>query len=446
MKSGAKLIDGPVGKTLVRLTIPMIIGIMAVIAFNMLDTYFVGQLGTIELAALSFTFPVVFVIGSISLGLGVGASSAVARAIGEGDKHKVKRLTTDSLVLATVIVVSFVVAGLLTIEPLFRLIGATEDILPYIKRYMVIWYPGMAFLIIPMVGNGAIRATGDTRTPGIVMVVSVIVNLILDPLLIFGYGPFPRWEIEGAAVATVIARAVTLVFSIWILHWRDKMITLKPPSFKEAMQSWKNILYVGLPASGTNLIIPVSMAVITRIVSEYGPAAVAGFGVAVRMEAFALTVIMALSSVMVPFCGQNWGAGRRDRVRRAVQLGQRFSMAWGGLMFIVFLLLAGWIGRMFNPDPVVIETITLYLWLVPFTYGLQGVLMLNGSTFNALNKPMPSAVLSAVRMAILYIPLAYLGSHLFQLRGIFGAASIANILAGIAAWIWLKKTLKPAKT
>jgi putative MATE family efflux protein len=230
MKNGKpKLIDGPVGKTLLNLTIPMVIGIMGIVAFNLVDTYFVGQLGTTELAALSFTFPVVFVIGSIALGLSMGTSAVISRAIGEGDRHKVQRLTTDALMLSLVIVISFAVAGLFTIEPLFKLLGASAEILPLIKRYMTIWYPGMMFVVIPMVGNGAIRASGDTKTPSMIMMAAVVVNLVLDPLLIFGIGPFPRWELEGAAVATVIARAVTMVISIRVLHWREKMISLVPP-------------------------------------------------------------------------------------------------------------------------------------------------------------------------------------------------------------------------
>lgn len=442
-KPGAKLIEGPVGKTLVKLTIPMIIGIMGMVAFNLFDTFFVGQLGTIQLAAISFTFPVVFVIGSIALGLGVGASSVISRAIGEGDQHKVKRLTTDALVLSLVIVVTFVGVGLLTIEPLFRLMGASPEILPYIKQYMTIWYPGVAFVIIPMVGNSAIRATGDTKTPSMIMVAAVVVNLVLDPLLIFGIGPFPRWELQGAAVATVLARAATLAISLWVLIRREKMITFIPPRLREGIRSWKKILYVGLPAAGTNLIIPVSMGVITRLVSSYGPEAVAGLGVATRLEGFSLTVMMALCSVMVPFVGQNWGAKRVDRVESAIKYGRRFALAWGSGMFMVFLFFAGPIARLFSDNPVVVSTIVSYVVMVSVTYGLLGVLMLSGSTFNALNKPMPSAALSVLRMAILYIPLAYLGSYLWGLKGIFGAAAAANIAAGTAAYFWLRKTLKP---
>ncbi|MCP5050891.1 MAG: MATE family efflux transporter [bacterium] len=440
--SKAKLVEGPVGKTLVKLTIPMFFGIMSMIAFNLIDTYFVGRLGTTELAAMSFTFPVVYIISSIALGLGTGAAAAISRAIGVGDSHRVRRLTTDGLMLSFVIVLFFIGIGMLTIEPFFRLLGASEETLPFIKQYMTIWYPGMIFLIIPMVGNNAIRATGDAKTPGMIMVFAMLINLVLDPLLIFGIGPFPRWGLEGAAAATVIARASTLIIALRVLYSREKMITLKPPKFSEALKSWKEVLYVGLPAAGTHLIIPISMAVVTRLVSEYGKEAVAGLGVATRVEALALTVFMAISAIIVPFVGQNMGSKKMDRVREAVKLCQKFSLIWCGALFLLFLLIARPLAGMFDDNPIVIDTIVSYLWIISVTYGLQAILMVNGSVFNGLNKPMPAAALSILKMLILYIPLAYIGSDLWQTNGIFGAAAVSNIIAGPVAIFWLSRTLR----
>jgi len=241
-----QLIDGPVARTLLNLTIPMIIGMVGIVAFNLVDTFFVGQLGTQELAALSFTFPIIMVIGSLAMGIGTGASAVISQAIGRGDHNKVQRLTTDSLILSFLLVAFFVAFGMLTIEPLFRLLGAEPEIIPLIREYMVIWYPGVLFLIIPMVGNNAIRATGDTKTPSAIMLVAVVVNIILDPLLIFGLGPFPMLGLEGAAIATVVSRAITLVVALWVLYYRDRMMTFELPAPKELIDSWKSILYIGM--------------------------------------------------------------------------------------------------------------------------------------------------------------------------------------------------------
>ena len=437
----AYLTDGPIGATLFRLTLPMILSLLAMVSFNLIDTFFIGQLGAEELAAIGFTFPVVFVIGGIAMGLGIATSSLVSRAIGSGDTEQVRRLATDSLMLAVLTVLFFVILGLLTIEPVFKLLGASSEILVLIKQYMLIWYPGMVFVVIPMVGNNAIRATGDTRTPSFIMITAVVFNAILDPLLIFGIGPFPRMELAGAAVATVVARAITLVLSIYILYHREKMITLKRIAINRIFSSWKQILYIGLPSAGTNIIIPLGVGIITSLVATYGPEAVAALGVASRIDMLALTVIMALSSVLGPFVGQNWGAGKSGRIRTGVKYSQQFSMIWGALMLAVLLVASRSIATIFSSDETIISHIQMYLWIVPVSYGFWGILMLTNSALNVLNKPIDAAMLTLMRVFVIYVPLAYLGSYLLGLSGIFGAVSVANIFTGVAGYLWLKRTL-----
>ncbi|MGB3340310.1 MAG: MATE family efflux transporter [bacterium] len=440
-KNTARLIDGPVGKTLVRLTIPMVFGIVGMVAFNLADTFFVSKLGTNELAALSFTFPVVLIINSLALGIGIGASVVISRAIGEGDQHRVKRLTTDSLVLAMFIVTVFVVAGLFTINSVFRILGARGEILDLVKQYMGIWYFGMPFVVVPMVGNNAIRATGDTKTPSAIMLVAVCCNFIMDPLLIFGIGPFPRLGIAGAAIATVISRSLTFIISLAILFFRDKMLTFVLPKIKEIFQSWKRILFIGLPTASTRIVVPLGIGVVTRIVSTYGKEAVAAYGVSSRIEFFALTVIAALSSVLSPFIGQNWGARKHDRVRLGVKYSERFSVVWGIAVCIILNILARPIALIFNSNPLIISTIILYLRIVSIGYGLQGIIMITGSAMNVLNKPFHAAGIRITQMFILYIPMALLGSYLFGLTGVFIALVIAYCSAGLASYFILDKII-----
>jgi putative MATE family efflux protein len=419
----------------------MIFGMVGIVAFNLVDTIFVGQLGTRELAALSFTFPVVMVIGNIALGLGTGASAVISRAIGEEDTRRVRRLTTDSLILSVSIVGVFVVIGFLTIDPLFTLLGATPELLPLIKQYMVIWYPGMVFLVVPMVGNNAIRATGDTKTPAAIMIVAAVVNTALDPLFIFGIGPFPRLALTGAALATVIARGTTLVIAMWVLHHRDRMLTSEMPPLKEIINSWKSILYIGVPAAGTRIIMPLSMGVITRLVAHYGPASVAAFGVATRIEFFSMTVLVALSAIIGPFIGQNWGAGQYERVTLGVKQSHRFSLAWGATVFLLLAVSAKVVAPIFNDDPDVIAATIHYLMIVPIGFGFQGILLISANTLNVLQKPLHAAALTATQMFILYIPAAHIGSEIFGLTGIFAGIALAYCLGGITANLTLRKVM-----
>jgi len=437
----AVLIEGPVGRTLVKLLIPMVFGIISMVAFNLVDTILVGRLGSMELAALSYTFPVVMVIMSIAMGLGTGSSAVISVAIGEGNHRRVRRLTTDSIFLALLIVIFFVIAGQLTIDRVFSALGAPPHILALTRRYMRIWYYGMICVVVPMVGNHAIRASGDTKTPAIIMTVAALINLSVDPLLIFGLGPFPKLGIAGAAIATVCARTTTLIVSLYVLGIKKKMLTSRIPSMSELLDSWKRILYIGLPAASTRIIMPLAIGVITRLLSSYGPEAVAGYGVATRIEFFLLTTLMALSVVLAPFIGQNWGAGRHDRVRKGVKFSKQFSLIYGAACLMVLLFIAKSLASIFNKDAAVVANIASYLIIVPFAYGLQGVFLMSISSMNVLNKPLHAALISILQMFALYIPLAYLGSRFFGYRGVYGALAVSYVLAGIISHLVLNRVL-----
>jgi len=438
----ARLTEGSVGPTLFKLTLPMILGIVSMVIFNLADTFFIGRLGTTELAALSFTFPVVLVVNSLAMGLGIGASAVISRATGEGNTHRVRRLTTDGLILSVLFAVLFVTAGQLTIRPLFRAMGASADILPLIETYMRIWYWGALFVVVPMMGNNAIRAAGDTLTPGLIMMVSAAMNCALDPLLIFGIGPFPRMEIAGAALSTVIARALSMGVALWVLIRRERMITLERPAWETVSRSWGQILYVGLPTAGTRIILPLGMAFVTRMVSVYGKEAVAALGVATRVEFFALAVFMALASVIGPYVGQNRGARRWNRVIRGMRLSFGFCLISGLFLGAVLALLAPNIVRLFNHDPRVVAAASLYLRRVPWAYGLEGIVVIAASALNVLNRPLYAAGLSFMQMFVLVLPLAYIGSGLLGIGGIFLAVAAAYALTGLTSRWMLFRVLR----
>ncbi len=289
---------------LFRLTVPMTFGIYSFMAFNFVDAVYIGRLGTLQLAAISFTFPVALVVGSLGQGLGIGASAVISRAIGEGDESNVRRLTTDTLILAFLGALLFTSLGLVTIDPLFRMLGAGDDVLPFIRQYMVLWYIGVPFVIIPMVGNNAIRATGDTRNPAMIMIMSAVANSILDPFFIFGLWIFPEMGITGAALASLIARAASLFIGLWVMGHRERLLTIVRPPLGVVAASWRQILYIGLPAAGTNVLTPLSMGIITGMVAIYGPEAVAALGAGIRVGGLVMGIFMAIGAVLTPSSGR----------------------------------------------------------------------------------------------------------------------------------------------
>ena len=442
----AKLLQGPVGKTLISLAMPMAFGIAAIILFTVVDTFYVGRLGAEQLAAMGFTFPISYIVMSIAMGLSVGTSSTIARAIGEGHQLKVQRLATDGLGLAFVIVTCFSLIGLTNLNTIFSMIGAKGEILELISDYMIPWCLGVGLLVIPMVGNGAIRATGDTKTPATIMVIAGIVNIVLDPFLIFGIGPFPRLELQGAALATVVSWGVTFTASLWILGKREGMIRLPIFDPKHTFDSWKQILHIGVPAAGANMMEPLSMAVITRMISEYGKEAVAAFGVGGRLEALSLIGIWALSMAMTPFVGQNFGAGNCDRVRAALRFGVKFSLVWGGVTFTVLYFLSGIIAPIFNDNKAVIASVILFLQIIPISYAMYGISTLVNSTFNALGKPLQASLVIILHLFVFVLPLAYLGSKVYGLKGIFVGIAVGNAAVGIIAYLMVQKFLLRIET
>lgn len=334
----------------------------------------------------------------------------------------------------------FASLGLLTIDPLFQALGAGPDILPFIRQYMQIWYFGIVFLVVPMVGNSAIRAAGNTLTPSIIMTVAAGTNIVLDPLLINGALGFPRLELQGAALATVIARAVSLVAALLVLRFKEKLLSSQLPDLQETLWCWRDILVVGLPAAAASMITPISIGVITSFLASHGTTAVAGFGLALRVESLAQIATFAVASSMGPFVGQNWGAQKIDRVRLALSQGYRFCLGWGLFMAAMLGMTAGGIATIFNPDPNVIAIATQYLWCVPISYGAAGIMQVTSSAFNAMGKPLPSITITALHMLGCYIPLAYMGGRIAGPLGIFVAASIANLLVGGGAFLWSRRT------
>ena len=452
----AKLTEGSVGWMLIRLTLPMIMGILSMVIYNLVDTFFVSRLGKLQMAALTFTFPVVLVVGSVAHGLGVGTSSLVSRAIGENNIIRVRRLATDSLMLSFLCVAVFAAAGLMTIEPLFRLLGAGENILPFIKEYMTVWYPGTMFVVFPMVGNNIIRATGDTKTPGFVMLTGAVINSILDPVLIFGSEAVPvigpllsstglvisPFGIRGAAAATLIGRSFTFIVALYILGRREKLITFKNTNIKGIISSWKEVLSIGIPNAGTRMIIPLGTGVLTRLISEYGTSAVAGYGIATRIEFFALAPVRALSSVIGPFIGQNYGAGLFSRVKKGIRRSSQFSVILGLICFLFLFIFAERIASVFTKNREIISVTSLYLKTVSAAYGLHGICLISAFILNVFKRPYHAVFISLTEIFLLSVPLALTANAFFGVAGIFSAISTGYAVAGVIAFYMVKKVFK----
>ena len=436
------LTDGPVGKSIRSLMWPMLMGMIALFSYNIADTYFVGQLGTLELAAISFTFPVGFIVGAVTMGFGIGTSSVCARLFGADRLEDVERVAIHAMLLGLITGACVVVLGLTTIDPFFRLLGADDTTLPIIRRYISIYYWGGIFLVVPMIANSVLRASGNAKTPAQIMTIAAVSNIILDPILIFGLFGFPRLEVEGAAIATVLSNAGTMVAAVLAIVYKEKLVTFRHLWISKILDSWRRILHVGLPSMASSLIAPMTTAFITYQVAQFGQEAVAGFGVASRVEGVALMAMMALSAAVTPMVGQNYGAMNYDRVQMSVNWSYRFSLVYGLTVAGILAIGSGWIAGIFTEDAKAIATANLHMRIVPISYFALGAAMTANSAFNAIGKPVPGMIISMTRTILVYAPLAFLFANLFGLVGVFAAACTANFIAGGLGIAWFQMVFR----
>jgi putative MATE family efflux protein len=439
------LLKDPVGPTLKTMTVPMIYGLILLMTFNLVDTFFVGLLGTEPLAAISFTFPITFTVISLTIGLGIGTSAVIAKALGKGDKATAKNLATSALYLSAIIVGMLAVIGYLLINETFLLLGASEALLPLIHQYMDLWFLGCICLIGPMIGNAILRADGDTKTPSIIMGSAGLINAILDPIFIFGFGPVPAMGIEGAAIATIISWLFGLGFVLYILAIKRGLIHHHLMPIKDFIYSARGILHIGLPAAGANMLTPAASAVLTAIVANYGASAVAAFGVGSRIESIACLVVLALSMTLPPFLSQNLGAGNMKRVEEGYKTSIKFVLGFQVLVYVVLVLAAPFIADVFSKEQAVADIIKLFIWILPLGYGFQGVIILTNSSFNALHKPMVALMLSVIRLFICYVPLAYMGSLWFGIEGFFIGALFGNVVMAAISYGLFNKQCEKAR-
>jgi Na+-driven multidrug efflux pump len=271
------------------------------------------------------------------------------------------------------------------------------------------------------------------------MMLSAGMNIVLDPILIFGLLGVPRLGMEGAALATVIANFITMLASFAALFFRAHVVFPRSPAFDQLIDSWRKILHVGIPSMTSTAIAPVTTAFITYQVSQFGQAAVAGFGVASRVEGLTLLVLMALGTAVTPFVGQNFGAGRMDRVLKGVGWCQKFSVAYGLAIALLLALTAPWIVGVFTKDVTAMSTALLHMRIVPLSYFAIGFALAASNSFNAVGRPLPAMIIAMTRTVLLYAPLAFVLAYAFGIVGVFVAASTANLVAGGVGFIWYRK-------
>jgi putative MATE family efflux protein len=432
---------GSIRGHLVRMTIPMIWGIAAIISFQLVDTYYISLLGTRELAAMSFTFPVTLFVFSIIMGFGISMSSVVSRLIGEGKIDDVRRVTTHGIILVFGVGCGIAIAGFLSRDIIFEMMGANEDMRDLIHQYMTIWFLGVPFMATPFVGNSAIRASGSAIAPAVIMVGVALFNAALAPFLVFGIAGFPRLELQGAAIATVLSNIIAMISGLYILGWKKGMM-LSPKSLQleKFGDSAKRLMFIAIAAGLTSAIGPLVNSYIISILAKYGDEAVAAFGIASRVEAFCFIILMALAVGMGPVIGQNFGARQLERVEETLKNAIGFGVGYCLAISIILTFFAEPIASVFSSDATVVYYAKMAFLVIAPTYLFASLISGWSSAFNAMGRPQISLVITLIRMVVMTIPAVMIGAKTGGVYGVFMAIAAVNIFCSVIFHLWARKS------
>lgn len=436
-----QILEGNLKKTIIRLTIPGYFGMLGMNIFNIIDTYFVSLLGSAELAAMSFTFSVVMIVNLITIGLGAGIGTLVSKAVGTSDQEDKIHIIMTGLGMSLLLAISITIIGLLTIDPFFRWLGANSTTLPLVKEYMVPWYIGSTFLFMSMVGGQIFRGLGDTKTPGNLMIMSAVINTVLDPVLIFGLFAIPALGMSGASIATVISRFFTFLSYFYLMHKKYQVIRFSNLNTKRVIDCAKRIFAIGLPNSLTKVVNPLIITMITALLATESQMAVAGYGVGTKIESFVMAVAIAIGNTAMAVLGQNLGAGKSERVKAALSILNRFSIIFFTILYFIVFFSAPLLASIFTDDPEVIAIVVIYLRILPISYAMQSIYLVSTSLYNVLGRPLIATILGFGQLLLIVYPLGTLAFNTFGIYGLFVVVmSSYYVLAG-ASLIINKKLL-----
>ena len=432
MRKKANYLSGTIGKTMFKTALSMLPGTIAVSGYNLADTYFVAMLGTLPLAAMGFTFPVIMILGCIFHGLGVGVMATVAHAVGGEKRAKAAKLVTSGMILVAAVSAVLGAIGYFSVDWTFRQLGAAGEVCTPIGEYMNIWYLGCVTGAVTMVGNSLLVAVGDSKLAGVFMMTGLVLNVLLDPLFIFSWGL--DMGIAGAALATVLSQLTGACLIVVALGKRHRLWNFKALGSRIIFPAWRQIVRFALPSMLGMILMPAGNGVITRIVATFGDSAVAATAAAGRLEIIAFMFPMSLGIGLMPMIAQNYGGKLYSRIVRCRKIAMSFALYYEIFMAVVYFIAAPGIVRFFTDDQRVAEIMTNYLRIIPWGFGLMEIHRYCGFFFTGCNYPHGSAWLAALRILFLLIPLSLLALAFGSLNGLFAARLAADLLAGFIGW------------
>jgi len=419
----------PLGRLLLRLSLPGIASTVTASLYNVVDTFWVARLGHEAIAALTIVFPYQILFIAVAVGTGIGITSLVSRRFGEKNLEATDHIAGQIFFLSAGLGLIFLIAAVLFSERILVAFGATPDIMEYADQYLVIISYGAPMIIFAMVTSQLVRGSGDAVKPMIIMISASVLNIILDPLMILGIGPFPEMGIRGAAWATVIAQSLGAALALFYLLAHRTAYKIKLKHLTPDLSVLRDIYSVGGPSMILQLTESLAFVLFNIVVSSFGSIAIAAVGLVIRISDLAFMPIIGVSNGLLPIVGYNFGARLFKRLWKAPLLASLGITALLVVATLVIEILAPQIIGIFSQDPDLMETTIPAIRILLSTLVFIGPTIMFITVFQGLGRGAMALVLSLVRQFLLFIPLLYLFRHIFGLYGVWWSLPASDVLS-----------------
>ena len=435
----------PIPKAVASLALPSVLSSIVNVIYNMADTYFVSLMkNTNATAAVSLTMPVFLFFVAFGNIFGVGGSAYIARSMGEGEKERVKKISSFSIFSSLFSGALLMILILLTINPLIKALGSASDIVTeYSHDYLKYIALGGPMIVTSITASNLVRGEGAAKESMTGLMIGTVTNIVLDPIMILVLD----LGVGGAAIATVIGNVASVIYYAFYLIKGNSILSCNPKKFSFGDGILKNVIPVGIPAAINNLLMSFSNILLNNYMKDYGEAAVAALGIALKVNMLIAFVQMGIGMGVQPLIGYSYGARNTSRLQGTMKFTMLCTFVFGTLLSIIYLIFTTQIINIFNGehDPQVTEYGVKILRALIISGPFLGIMFTYNFAFQAMAKPLPSLVLSIGRQGIIFIPLVIIMNNLFQFDGIVFAQPAADLFCVVLAVMMfaiVKKNLK----
>ncbi len=433
------LTDGSIGRSLFHLSVPIVIMNLFQTTYNLVDTFWLGQYDTAALAATSFTFPMVLMYISIGIGISTGGSILVAQHLGGDERRLATQAASQTVTLSAIGAVVLGTLGYLFVDDVLAVIGASPRVLTLSVAYMRIISLGLVFMFGFLTFMALMRGAGDTVTPMIVVAGSVGLNLVLDPVLIFGLGPFPEWGIRGAAIATVVSRALAFGVGLRVMIRSDAGVRVRIADLRPTLDRALTQLRLAIPASVEGVSRTLSLNLLLLIVGLFPTTVVAGYGIGTRVLSLVYLPAIAVARGVETMTGQNIGAAQPDRAETATGFAGVFLFVILSIVGVVTWVRAEAIVGLFTTDAAVTRSGTVFLRHIAPTFGFIGLVRVFNASFRGAGRTLTAAVIVLLMHGVIRLPTAELGATSLGPSGVWTAIAATNVVGAILAYGWYRR-------